>query len=492
MTNLAILMDLLKISPKYFFATGFDTSLISRWRTGKRRLMPGRHQVKAIARVLYNADTEQDFPVLEALLRIWYPMTFSDTEAEKLELLELFLTEKGQNTPEYQKTREMRLYPLQKCKADTPAVTLGIGAVRLGLLGFLDLISTLPAPAHFYLVFTEGLFIYLDDDNFRTLFMEKMMSLFISGHRLSVVARSDRALSDTWHYQNIWARLYAHIKGYIHIHFYDDYQRQGKDKILGMVPERFALRVTREDTWNFDHSNVAIYHDPITLEATDNQIRDYCSRAYDPAYYDYFCQPNGWLADIHIPKDQPCYVFTRLPHFGVATQEEIAQCFSLSQEEQQFLMKEFFPLLLNPVYFDGSTTVRHVFIRSDIEKALSKKRHMVHEITSMLNRKVWMTFRSLSYQLMRIQRLLSTYKNYEVCFLDEDDFRRPFFHISLWGNTAAICWTDKDPFVSCKDSRILAGLQSICAMAWEDIPAAKRSREAANRLINLWLKQTDV
>ena len=166
MTNFAFLMDLLSISAKDFSKAGFDHTLVSRWRSGKRRLMPGRRQAAIIAKLFIETDAKREFPVLERLMQIWYPAQPYGMDEEKQELLELFLTENGQTDPDYQKKRQVRLDCLRNHSEHTPAAPRGKEAVRLGLLDFLDLVGRLPESTQISFVFTEGLSIYLNGTDF--------------------------------------------------------------------------------------------------------------------------------------------------------------------------------------------------------------------------------------------------------------------------------------------------------------------------------------
>ncbi|MCL2826337.1 MAG: hypothetical protein FWD72_02900, partial [Eggerthellaceae bacterium] len=185
--------------------------------------------------MLLAKDAQLGEPVLDGLLRLWYPASPFETQDGKQALLENFLTEKEQFSPEYQKIRDIRLHALLDRKAGPPSHPCGIEAVRLGLLDFLDLIAAYPTPQRFYLVFTEDQVIYFSDEGFSNLYVDKLMRLFEAGHRLSVAIRSDRVAADILHFRK--AKLYAHLKGYITTRYYEDY-RPSSDKILGIVGDQ--------------------------------------------------------------------------------------------------------------------------------------------------------------------------------------------------------------------------------------------------------------
>ena len=489
MTNFALIMDLLKISPKYLLKAGFDHTLISRWRSGKRRLMPGRHQVKTIAGMFLEADKQGSEPILEMLLNAWYPLTQDGAEADLQELLEMFLTEKNQTAAEYQQMREARLSRLRYLSGKTPAAPSGIKAVRQGLLDFLDLIDAQPAIEPIYFVFTEDVSKYPDDAEFNALFIKKLTNLFEKGHRLTVAARSDRAISDGWDAGKIRQRLSAHLRGYIRTQLYDDFRQQGSDKILGIAGERLAFRVTREAKRDFDDSSIWLYHDAESAAPVGGQIREYFSRARPVVRYVPFGDRAEWPEAVNVSKELPCYLFTRLPHFGVAPKEEFASRFALTGDERPHSLQALHPLTLDPAYFGENTTVRHIFCETDIEDALLKKRHQAHEMSAMMGRKVWMTTPHLARQLLSMQKLLKTHKNYEVCFINDAYFASFLPQICLWGNQAVMSWAAGHPAMVSGHAMTVAALQGFCGALWEEIPAALRSRALAARKLNHWMKK---
>ena len=485
MTNFAFIMDLLGITAKEFLAYGFDHTLISRWRSGKRRLMPGRWQVAVIAGFFLQTDSQRDYPVLSRLLEIWCPAVICKADSEKKALLEIFLTENGQTDPDYLKKRAVRLHCLQHHDSDTHPTPQGIEAVRLGLLDFLDLIANHAEPLHFHFVFTEGLSVYLDDADFGSQFIDKLLKLFKAGHRMHTTMHSDTAMCEAWHFQKI--KLYVNLEGYVSTQYYSDYIRQGNEKILAVAGDKYALRVTRDSFSDANSARINLYHDADSLAGIVDDMQKYITHARPQAYYGYFTKPNGWFVSTDIAKDRPCYLFTRLPHLGVVPPEDLAERFTLGDDELALLQREFHPLTLEPGYFNDDIPVRHIFCESDIEDALSKKRHLSYELSIMLGRKVWMPRHHLNQQLARILSMLKTRRNYEVCFLDSSHFNDLKLQIGVWGNEAAISWIPNRPALSCKNYLLVSCFQNHCVTTWNDIPAETRDPSAAIRKITQWI-----
>jgi hypothetical protein len=448
--------------------------------------MPGRHQVRAVCELFWQKDEAMDFPILERLLKTWYPALPCVTLIEKQELLERFLTEKGQLELEYQTMRKVRLSRLHASENAVAVEPYGIEAVRLGLLSFLDLIGAMPEPQRFYLVFTEGQHIYISEENFGKLFMSKLMKLFEDGHRLSVAIRSDRVTSDILYFHK--TKLYAHLKGYITTQYFDAF-KPSSEKILGIVGNHFALEAKREKLWDFDNTTIDIYSNQKSVLEIHKRIHEYIEISQPLMRYDFFASPNGYLSNAHINKGRPCSIITRIPHFGILPSVEFASSFTLSDDEVAFMQREYQAILLDPVFFDKNVRVRHIFCIEAISEALSKQRHQAHELSAMLGRKVWMATPDLLSALKRIQELLKTRENYEVCFLDEKHFDEISLQAGVWGNETVITWLEKDTSAASMEYPIVAGMQAFASTVWEEIPLEMRSREEANNQIGRWLRK---
>ena len=489
LTNFDFLMTLFNLSPNDFIKIGFDHSQVSRWRSGKRRLMPGRHPAAAIAGLFCAMDEDREHPLLERILRIWYPDAPWGDTASKHHLLECFLTEKEQCAPTYQKVREARLGFLRGGRngesLDGPC---GIEAICVHMLDFLDRIIALDASVDIYFVYTGGQFRYLGDPAFGKLLMAKLSKLFLSGCRLMVATRIDRAVSDAWDFHRIRERIHAHLRGYIRTYYFHSFHIQEDDRILGTVPGKLAFQVSTGNAWDYEQSSVRIYDDPEVVADVGRRISSYFDRSAHPYYYDFFNEPSLWLEDVQIPADQPCYLFMDLPHFNLVPPDEFRTCFNLGEAELVYLQRVSRPLLLPPSFFNAETPVRHIFCAASIDEALAKKRHQSPVLSALLGRKVWLPASRLIRILVRMQTLLAHQPNYEVCFLDHGRFHGLLMQVGIWGLDASICWLDRHPAVACRDSLTLAGMQSVCAEAWADIPSAMRSKQAAMEKLRQWIK----
>lgn len=197
MTNFAFIMDLLKISAKKFSEIGFDKTRVSRWRSGKLRIMPNRYIAHKIAELFWKVDNEREVPILNDIISIWYPVDSCGTPEEKQKLLERFLTEKGQNEPYYIELREKCLGNIAKEEIgkQEPAV-MGLAAARQRILDFFELISQMPYPMIIETVYPQGRGIFPIDKVFDKQLFEKYYKIFCYGHKIEFSIRSDEYVSN--------------------------------------------------------------------------------------------------------------------------------------------------------------------------------------------------------------------------------------------------------------------------------------------------------
>ena len=109
----------------------------------------------------------------------------------------------------------------------------------------------------------------------------------------------------------------------------------------------------------------------------------------------------------------------------------------------------------------------------------------------MLGRRVFILTPVLVSQLVHMKALLETHRNFEVCFLSEDVFKKLTMQIACWGDKAAIGWIPGGKSAACKDYTNVNALTGFCSAVWDKIPNPVKSRRTALRKINTWLKKAE-
>lgn len=505
-TNFAYLMDLLGISTAALCeATGADKSLVSRWRSGKRKLMEGHHWADDIAAHWVQAEKQLRHPVLSEVLRVYYPSLPIETDDEKRRALALWLSSAGQRTEAYQQERHGMLgflmgknpKPSRKPKPvvipeppelpDLNKATFGIGGFRSSAITFFDLVLALPEPQEMLFVCPDGLDMITREERFAGVVMDKLMELFAKGHTFSVVIRTDYKISDIAEFSGRW--LVAHLLGYIKSYYYDDFKSGHTEKMLIAVKGHMAGRVTDGEADGAHGMFSTMHFDAPTIDQVYRQCSAIQAQAKQRFHYSLFERPMGFLRGLAIPRDEPSYLFAMMPHFGVAPRKRIASLFALSDEDNRLVARDFAPLFTDPTLFDERAPVRHMFCEEAIEIALLKKWHTCPELGAILSRRVCMRGQGLVDQLLLIKKFMATHRNYEVCFVPQSVFDKFMMQIGTWGSSCAIGWVAGGKSTACRDFQSVAALHGFCEMVWGKIPAPLRSRTAANHKLNMWMKK---
>ena len=505
-TNFSYLMELLDMKTADLCeAIGADKTLISRWRSGGRRLMPGHHWAKKIAAYFLQTEAERKYPVLRQVLEVYYPGEKPNTP-EKLEALLIhWLTTAGQQEAAYRQRREgvfaalthkmrqlARPEPLPEAEPEPPprlprlknAVVYGVEGVQGSTLQFLEMVTGQPEPRELLFACPEGLDMLTRDKRFLPRFTRALMALFEAGHRMSVVIRTDYRISDIAAFSGPW--LVAHLLGYIQSYYYDDFVNGSKEKMLAVVPGIMAGRVSETESGKI---YTAIRFDEKTVEATYTDIKALHAKSKQRFHYRLFEQPDGFLRSALPLADKAHYQFALLPHFCTAEKETLKSGFQLSAEEMSLFTREFSPLLTSPGFFEPGAIVRHLFCEDAIEDALLKSRHVSQELSAITGRRVVMTTQALVDRLVLLKKTLTEHKNYELCFLPEDAFQKLTMQIACWGDRAAIGWIAGGKSTACRDYTNVNALTGFCESVWETIPGIARQRRMALHKLNTWLKK---
>ena len=510
-TNFAMLLRLFGVRPRDVCeAVGADKSLVSRWCNGKQKLMPGHVWVDKIADYLLLLDERLKEPVLPAVLAAYYPEEVLDTPALRREALLGWLTTIAHLPAQHQSDKQglaelvmakaaqisasggdLQPAPTQR-KAQRPlpmknAVVYGKEGVQGSALQFIDLIMEQAEPQDILYVCPEGLDMYTRDEKFGTVLMDRMMEMFGAGHTLSVVLRTDYKMTDVSAFSGRW--LVAHLLGYVRSYYFDEFHKSYDDKMMAVVEDRMAMKVADGNRDDGGGIYTAIYFDKLTVKQVWEECSGYRSRSKQRFHYRLFEQPEGYLRGIMPLPDRAHYRFARLPHFGLAGTDQTQDDFSITSKEHERLLDEFGPLCVPVEFYEPRTPVRHLYCEEAIEDALLKSRHVCPELTAMCGRRVVMTTQTMVDRLVLMKKILEEHKNFEVCFVPDAQFKRLTLQLACWGDVAAIGWIAGGKSTACKDYTNTNALTGFCEYVWERIPGMMKSRSAAMRKINMWLKK---
>ena len=498
-TNFACLMDLLGVkSVDLCKAADADKTLVSRWRSGKRKLVPDSLWAQKIAAFFAETDeTRPGRPILE-VLHAYYPAQPLEKREDVVRALMRWLTEESYKEAEYQKDnaglfgRLMRIIEsLSEPEPEPEPLQLpqntavyGLSGVQGAAIMCAELVLASPEPKEVLYVCPEGLDMFTRDPKFGDRLMDMLMKMFAAGHTMSVVLRTDYKMTDVSLFSGRW--LVAHLLGYIKSYYFDDFKQSYSDKMLSVAQDVFVYHVYDDDDGKI---LTTVKFDSESMDAAYRECRGYMSKSKQRFHYSLFESPDGFLHGAHPQSDRPCYQFARLPYFGIANDAEFRGVFQLDDGETELLRKEFTPLLWDVTRFSGDIPVRYVFCENDIEETLLKARSVSQELSAITGRRVNMTTKKLAEQLVRLKTLLEEYKNFEVCFLPDEVFEKLTMQIIVYADRAAVGWVAGGKSTACRDYTNVNALFGFCDAVWDKIPAPVRTRRAARKKLDMWLEK---
>ncbi len=497
MTNFALMMQVLNLSPQVMAAEMHtDTTLISRWRTGNRRLMPGRMWTRNLAGYLCAKDTERETAVLPRLLANYWPDLDYAQPAVLLEAMEAFLTVPEQMDPAYRQQaadwinetlageiEPLQIYmPLHIGSARTAA---GAKAVRKMALTFISESLKLCATHEVVFFCPRGMELLTQESKTAENLASMATQALKREGRLSVICGSEYKPSDVEAFTGLW--MAAHMKGSIVSYNHDTFNAQDDQHLIVVIRAQMALSVT----YGEDGNGVAasVYMDPDAVSALYARVKAYETDEALRIRRGYLADQAGYLRDMPAFPGGANYVLMQLPQFGHMPIEDYHRRYRLTRERVVELLSECRPLL-QPVWDapDG-TPVRHVYSLPAIEEVLLESRRMLPAMSELCGKRVFMSSQDMVDILKRMRAMLTSRHGYEVCFLGEGAYVDLGMQVMSWGNECMICWTSGQHSVASKGKPIASALHHHCREQWERIPAHMRSRTAALKQIDQWLRK---
>ena len=492
-SNFGVFLDVFGVNTQQAaVGIGTDATLISRWRNGQRKLVSGRKWAKAIVDYAFLLDRDNKPRLLPKMMAAFYPVDDTSDAAEVGALFERWLCAKTQFSDAYVSRRALILHELfasaRNLSTASPAererrreTAHGIKAIHKSILALEDYLAAME-PSTIQFVCPFGLALITDDSVFSKEIMEMLMRLFVRGHRMEVIIRTDYRVSDVSAFAGKW--LFAHLLGYIKSFYYDDFRKIDGIQMVAVVSDKVAMKITpdekREVTGTF-------LFDDTSIGEIREHIDEYFALSVQRFHYGFFDNPGDYLKKTNFELSGSSYLFSRLPHFGVAG-EELLDLINLTDDEKLIMREQFFPLISSSRQLSESSKVYNIFCVEQIEAALEKPRHMVPELSAMLGRRVYIKTQVFVDLLIRL-RALTELPNYNLCFLREEHFDKINMCLAVWGSSVAIGWIPGGLSTVCRDFSNVGTLNGFAGTVWDTVPSSMKTSGVARKKLDGWLKR---
>ncbi len=498
-TNFAVLMDVLEASPQdVSMALEADMSLVSRWRTGGRRIMPGRPWVKRMGQVFWQMDAQRPEPVIPHLLHVLRPGEKLEGDQSQLAALMQWLAEPGQMDPDYRRRtmsslralvesrpglRNASLASMLEVQAPADRALRGAQSIERVLEAMQQQLRT-TGRSEVILHCPHGLEAFTSGQMTQRI-QQRLTRLFNRGLRLTAVLRTDFRISDVAEISGMW--FAAHLRGHVQSAYYDDFRKRELEAVeISIDGEAGAelFMTSQSNQWR----GMLLFAPQEAARVADRCLQRKAA-AVQLLHYRYFRQPGGYFSGVMEYADKPGYLFMQLPQFGILSVGEYAGLYRMEPQESTRLSQEFAQLVRPVPATPGQAPIRHVFSAGAIDSVLSERRSLVYAMTEMCGRRIFLTAQNLITQLKRMRDLMTGNPQYEVCFLEDAYYSKIELQVCSWGDSAVIAWLNGRDSMACKHYVVTAPLHGYCDTVWSRIPLDMRSRVAANKRIDQWLRQ---
>ncbi|MDR1821911.1 MAG: hypothetical protein LBQ91_05695 [Oscillospiraceae bacterium] len=488
LSNFGVIMDLLQIKASDIDSLGFDRTLVSRWRSGKRRIMPGRRFLQGLAALIWEFDGKLgEQSRLPAFLRLCFPAEPCETHEEQNALLFRLLTDVHQMEPESLERRKeklARLFDREKPEYDDPTDAGNKAYGQRRLLAFMDKALEQAEPEEIYIAHFGRLAMF-DDEEFSRKLEMKFRELSDAGHVITQLVANGKASSYQKRY--FTKLLPYYISGHCRRFYGKADGMTGENRLIGVIRGKCAVELYAESAAGGHTTRSELFYDEAEISRRYEQLQELLSTAEPMLHMDIARNPASFLGDAELRLDKPCYLFVRMPFWRIRSLERFAEVFMLKPEEIELLRSRFGVLVQNTAIVNATYPVRLIFCEDDIEDALLKRRTLMRELSDVVGRRVWTTGAYLLDQLTAMYDALKNQRMYEVCILPAAYFETLRTRMIVFGDETAFFWTDDGSSAACKVREDVAVISAYCEEIWNAIPEYMRDRQSVRSKLERWL-----
>ena len=496
-TNFMLMLELLCIAPrKMAESIGTDATLISRWRTGKRRLVAGRPWVKKISAYFVDHDDAQPEPLVAPVIGALYPGKPLNTREQRIAGMMQFLLCSGQQEPEYRQRRYQLLRPILGERLPPPREQGGtdglVGASSSGrkklmaaVMEFLSSVAQSKTPRQRMVVVAPSGLNPLTrlHPSFVAKLLERLIALFCEGHTLCLIVSPGYKLEGSEPFR---ARFEAmHLGGYIETHYCDEQQKPDafRKSLIFTAQSGICVSINLPDQ-SFDRAQILTIKSLAAASkahATASKLRLQSPEQYQRHFFE---SPESALMLPNAAKlrDERMYCFGDLPLFGLLSAPELAALCQLTEAECTRIARLFWPICTSPAHFRHGP-VRHIVCQDEVERALITDDVALRELSLALGREIRIGAAQLSFILRRMLTLLESCPHYELAFLPRHVMEPLSFRALVIENFCALGVSSSGGSAATTDPAAVARIFHYGESLWKRTPSGMKSHSAATRTI---------
>lgn len=455
-----------------------SSSLISRWRKGKRPL------------------TEQSLAALslsQALIEL-------DTELRLQEFFEPFMDEQGDEATALMTYLCSEEIPGLTPRAKPPALQssgsyLARQQILLGERGFkkaallmLDSVMQLPPGQQVIVCAHNGFDLFLENVPFALQFLQKLSRATKRNTTFLLINRRGFGMENNAHFAGFW--LSAHLKGIIRSRYYEG--EAPDEYFVGVIPGYWSGRVEHDET--AENGLIAtIFSDPRNIRKDEQHCAEQIARSKPASQYAFLNAPLGdednvqsWTSgalplwdepDALVP-DGSFSLICRVPSFGIMTKAEFDEIRGSSEAPPipDYLFAD------EAVFAQGAHRI--ILCKEDVHDALKHTRKKNEALSILLQRKTYVPRKILVDELERLLQAMKEHDDFEVALMPYSAFKKLELEMVCWHNSAAVGWLqDGSESVFANDPITSGSFSAAIDHTWAKLHKGwKRKRDVAATL----------
>jgi transcriptional regulator with XRE-family HTH domain len=479
----AIAMDTLNATSESLSrASGVDSSLITKWRRGDRKLTGRSKTLRGAAEGMLALDTDG------ALAEYYAPYRENgenDTQAMLAYLLDTEITGmQPQAAPPKRQTKGRYVAQYR--------VYLGEREFRRATLTMMDYLLSLP-PGREIVVLCHGRYdLMIKNLPFVFQFILKLRKALKRDTRLLLVNRKGYSVVDTAAFTNTW--LTAHLKGYIRSRYYEG-GLPSDLRYAASIRGYWAARV-EEDAEVEDGLYTEMLTDPKYIRRVEQICDEYIAKSKPASQYQFLEHPCGggeneklwsagplpkWSEPDSAPPRGNFHAVCRVPGFGIMTQKEF----------HEILGADAPPDIPDYLFGDGCFAPgahRIILCREDIQEGLKKERRMHEPLSALLHRRAFATRELLAKQLSRLMDAMNAREDFEVALVPRTAFLKLQTEMICFDGSVSAAWLqDMSESVFADDKATSGSFHGSVGYTWDKLMAGWKRRRTVLTQLRKWL-----
>lgn len=459
-----------------------SSSLISRWRKGKRPLSEQSPAVLSVCKALIKHDSEHKLKE--------YIDPFKDEDIDDTAALIAYLCSEEipgltpQASPPALQTSGFYLAQQQ--------VLLGERGFRKAALLMMDYVMQLPPGQQVIACAHNGFDLFLKNVPFAMQFLQKLSRSTKRKTTFLLVNRRGFGMENSAHFAGFW--LAAHLKGIIRSRYYEG--DPPEEYFVGVIPGYWSGRVEQDETAENGLIST-VYSDPRNIRKDEQHCAEQIARSKPASQYAFLRAPlgdednkQGWTSgglpswdepDAYAP-DGSFSLIAKVPLFGIMTKAEFDHVKGSSET----------PPMPDYLFADTEEFAkgahRIILCKEDIREALQHSRSKSEALSDLLHRNAYIPKKILVEQLERLLKEMKEREDFEVALMPRSAFKKLELEMICWHNSASVGWLqDGSESVFANDPITSGSFSAAIGHTWDKLHKGWKRKRDVSSTLRKWL-----